>query len=115
MPLQEMNVGPQRDFSLRVPRPCRLVSSEQYWDLRGESGINWAGMKVVEPFSGIGSTEEAFQQVGHSTELLCEARTVATNAILENKGVRTRLITTQGFRDVLDMRRLRISACSCSR
>jgi N-methylhydantoinase A len=36
------------------------------------------------------------------------ATTVATNAILEGKGARTGLVTTRGFRDVLEMRRLRI-------
>ena len=36
------------------------------------------------------------------------ATTVATNAILEFKGARTGLLTTDGFRDVLEMRRLRI-------
>ena len=35
------------------------------------------------------------------------ATTVATNAILENRGARTGLITTKGFRDVLEMGRLR--------
>ena len=34
--------------------------------------------------------------------------TVATNAILENKGAKTALITTRGFRDVLEFRRLRV-------
>ena len=34
--------------------------------------------------------------------------TVATNTILESRGARTGLITTKGFRDVLEMRRLRI-------
>lgn len=34
--------------------------------------------------------------------------TVATNAILERKGARTGLITTAGFRDVLELRRLRM-------
>lgn len=34
--------------------------------------------------------------------------TVATNAILENKGARTALITTKGFRDVLELRRIRM-------
>src|SRR5437016_1059807 len=33
--------------------------------------------------------------------------TVATNAILEGKGARTGLITTRGFRDVLEIRRMR--------
>lgn len=36
------------------------------------------------------------------------ATTVATNAILERKGARTGLITTEGFRDVLELRRIRI-------
>ncbi len=34
--------------------------------------------------------------------------TVATNAILEGRGAVTALITTQGFRDVLELRRLRV-------
>ncbi len=34
--------------------------------------------------------------------------TVATNAILEGKGARTALVTTEGFRDVLEMRRIRV-------
>ena len=36
------------------------------------------------------------------------ACTVATNAILEGKGARTALITTRGFRDVLELRRVRV-------
>ncbi len=39
---------------------------------------------------------------------IVHATTVATNAILEGKGAATGLITTEGFRDVLEMRRLRI-------
>jgi len=34
--------------------------------------------------------------------------TVATNAILEKRGARTALLTTRGFRDVLEFRRIRI-------
>lgn len=36
------------------------------------------------------------------------ATTVASNTVLQAKGARTALITTKGFRDVLEMRRLRI-------
>ncbi len=43
---------------------------------------------------------ESVSEIVHGT-------TVATNAILENKGVVTALITTRGFRDVLELRRLR--------
>src|ERR1700758_2966981 len=41
------------------------------------------------------------------TEVL-HASTVATNAILEGKGARTALVTTEGFRDVLELRRIRV-------
>ena len=44
---------------------------------------------------------EAIEEIVHAT-------TVATNAILERKGARTALITTEGFRDVLELRRIRI-------
>ena len=39
---------------------------------------------------------------------IVHATTVATNTILEFKGARTGLLTTAGFRDVLEMRRLRV-------
>jgi N-methylhydantoinase A len=43
----------------------------------------------------------AIAQIMHGT-------TVATNALLEGKGARVALVTTQGFRDVLEIRRLRM-------
>ena len=39
---------------------------------------------------------------------IVHATTVATNTVLEMRGARTALVTTAGFRDVLEMRRLRI-------
>ena len=39
---------------------------------------------------------------------LLHASTIATNAILESKGAKTGLIPTEGFRDVLELRRLRV-------
>ena len=44
---------------------------------------------------------DAVSQLMHGT-------TVATNAILEGKGARVALVTTEGFRDVLEIRRLRM-------
>src|SRR6478735_12164602 len=43
----------------------------------------------------------AIAQIMHGT-------TVATNALLEGKGARVALLTTKGFRDVLEIRRLRM-------
>ncbi|MGE0502282.1 MAG: hydantoinase/oxoprolinase family protein [Rhizobiaceae bacterium] len=45
--------------------------------------------------------------VGEVSEIL-HATTVATNAILERRGAKTALVTTEGFRDVLELRRIRI-------
>jgi len=50
---------------------------------------------------GIGARPQDFAEVSH-------ASTVATNAILEGRGARTALVTTAGFRDVLELRRIRV-------
>ena len=42
---------------------------------------------------------------GRGIGFLSHATTVVTNAILESKGARTALVTTRGFRDVLEIRR----------
>lgn len=43
-----------------------------------------------------------------SPDEVLHASTVATNAILEGKGALTALVTTAGFRDVLELRRIRV-------
>src|SRR5262249_4252337 len=56
---------------------------------------------LAELFSGTGLTGAAIEEVRHGT-------TVASNAILEHKGARVGLITSQGFRDILEIRTLRM-------
>jgi N-methylhydantoinase A len=46
-------------------------------------------------------SQDAIEEIRHGT-------TVASNAILEHKGAKTGLITTKGFRDVLEIRTLRM-------
>lgn len=60
-------------------------------------------LAVVEAVSGLagGDDPAVVTEVVHGT-------TVATNAVLQRLGAETALITTQGFRDVLELRRLRI-------
>jgi len=43
-----------------------------------------------------------------SVTRILHGTTVATNALLEGKGARVALLTTRGFRDVLEIRRLRM-------
>jgi N-methylhydantoinase A len=55
-----------------------------------------AGMRAITTRDGVAPAELAF--VAHGT-------TVATNALLEKKGARTAVITTRGFRDLLEIAR----------
>jgi len=45
---------------------------------------------------------------GAAVDGVAHGTTVATNAVLEQRGALTALVTTEGFRDVLELRRLRI-------
>src|SRR5437870_12083091 len=54
-----------------------------------------------EVFGETGLGGGAIEEIRHGT-------TVASNAILEHKGARVGLITTKGFRDVLEIRTLRM-------
>ena len=56
---------------------------------------------VAELLETVGIAASALQVVVHST-------TLATNAIIERKGAKIALLTTEGFRDVLEMRREQI-------
>ena len=56
---------------------------------------------IVGLLGDLGSPLSALEEVLHGC-------TVATNAILEHKGARTALLTTKGFRDVLELRRIRV-------
>jgi N-methylhydantoinase A len=56
---------------------------------------------LSEVFAETGLAGDAIEEIRHGT-------TVASNAILEHKGARVGLITTKGFRDVLEIRTLRM-------
>jgi len=56
---------------------------------------------LTEVFAEQGLASGAIEEIRHGT-------TVASNAILEHKGARVGLITTKGFRDVLEIRTLRM-------
>src|SRR3954467_15695169 len=63
------------------------------------------------PHAIVGGVSEVFGETGLSGAAIDEIRhgtTVASNAILEHKGARVGLITTKGFRDVLEIRTLRM-------
>jgi N-methylhydantoinase A len=59
---------------------------------------------IVEGLSELLAT---FDVPASAVAEIVHGTTVATNAILESKGAKTALLTTRGFRDVLELRRLR--------
>ena len=58
---------------------------------------------VVEAVAGLVASADG----GRVVEIV-HGTTVATNAVLERRGAETALVTTKGFRDVLELRRLRL-------
>ena len=62
-----------------------------------------------DPAVGILEGLRAFERVDpeHVTQTgrICHATTLIANAVIERKGARTALLTTRGFRDVLELRR----------
>ena len=57
---------------------------------------------VVDLLAAVGVGGDRVVEVLHGT-------TVATNAILERRGAKTGLLTTDGFRDVLEIGRMRLA------
>ena len=71
----------------------KLLSTPDDYSLAIENGI-----RALLAETGVGARE--IREVVHGT-------TVATNAIIERKGARVALVTTAGFRDVLEIARFR--------
>lgn len=69
------------------------------------SSVGDYGRAIVEGLAAL-FTEAGFAAA--EVEEVLHATTIASNAILEQKGARTGLITTRGFRDVLEIRTLRM-------
>jgi N-methylhydantoinase A len=61
--------------------------------------------RISEQFSVISSQSSAHRQMNIEHWGIIHGSTVATNALLERKGALTALITTNGFQDVLQIRR----------
>ena len=89
--------GTFTDIALRLP-DGRLMTRKVPSTPHDYAEAVVAGICAVLDEAGI--PRDGVDEVLHAT-------TVATNAILEKKGARTALITTGGFRDVLEMRRIR--------
>ena len=72
-------------------------------DADGSVNISKVPSTPADPSRG---PVDALHAAGHpETELIVHGTTIATNAVIERKGARVALLTTQGFRDVLELGR----------
>src|SRR5262245_12538816 len=78
-----------------VARTCKVLSTTADYARAIVDGVRQLTTEAGIPARDIG-------EIIHGT-------TVATNAILERRGARTGLLTTEGFRDLLEIGRLRLS------
>ena len=82
-----------------------LAPDGSYWTKKVSSTPEDYAAGIIDGVSQVlddrGLDGSAISEIIHGT-------TVASNTILEGKGARTALITTSGFRDVLELRRLRV-------
>ena len=76
-----------------------------YWTKKVSSTPDDYARGIIE---GVVQLLEERQLSGSAIQGIIHGTTVASNAVIENKGAKTALITTRGFRDVLELRRLRV-------
>ena len=78
-------------------------------DVSGKVTVNKALTTPQDPSEAImNGTKALLDGEGLSTsqvDIIVQGTTLATNALIERKGAKTGLITTEGFRDVLELRR----------
>ena len=60
--------------------------------------------------AGLGEAVDAFGVTPHNVRFVSHGSTIGTNTVIERRGARTALITTKGFRDVLELGRVARSA-----
>ncbi|HLH92238.1 MAG TPA: hydantoinase/oxoprolinase family protein [Xanthobacteraceae bacterium] len=78
-------------------------------EMSGRIGVAKVPTTPADPADGVlRALDVAMRRYGVAADavgLLSHATTIVTNAILEEKGARAALVTTRGFRDVLELRR----------
>jgi N-methylhydantoinase A len=70
--------------------------------------LSTSGNYAEAIFAGIAEVLQEAGIPGGNLKELIHGTTVATNAIIERRGARTGLVTTEGFRDLLEIGRLRL-------
>ncbi|PKW16126.1 hydantoinase/oxoprolinase family protein [Saccharopolyspora spinosa] len=78
-----------------------VLHDSESGELRIAKVFSTAGQQAEGLLTGLGQLGTPIEQL----DVIVHGTTVATNAVLERKGDRCALVTTRGFRDVLELRR----------
>jgi len=81
-----------------------IVGGEDVYTAKVLSTPDDYGRAILQ---GVGAIVDRLGTAGDAVEEVVHATTIVTNAVLEKRGVETGLLTTEGFRDVLELRRIR--------
>ena len=82
-----------------------VVLDEQTGDIFVEKGLTTPADPSVGLLDGLRTLEGATPGYAGRTRRFAHATTLVANTVIERKGARTALLTTRGFRDVLELRR----------
>jgi N-methylhydantoinase A len=85
-----------------------LVLLTQDGHITSRKVLSTSGNYAEAIFAGIRDVLEEAGIAGDSVKEVIHGTTIATNAIIERRGPRTGLVTTEGFRDLLEIGRLRL-------
>src|SRR5215468_6691458 len=70
-----------------------------------EKGLTTPADPSIEIMAGLGELDGIARGYAAQARFVAHATTLIANAVIERKGARTALLTTRGFRDVLELRR----------
>lgn len=75
-------------------------------DVTGQIYTTKSSSTPGDPIAGVMAVIDKLHMPKEGIDILVHGTTVGTNALLERKGARTALLTTQGFRDVIFIQRM---------
>ena len=82
-----------------------VLLNESTGEIFVEKGLTTPADPSVEIMAGLAALDRIAQGYAAETRFIAHATTLVANAVIERKGARTALLTTRGFRDILELRR----------
>jgi N-methylhydantoinase A len=82
-----------------------VLFNESTGEVFVEKGLTTPSDPSIEIMAGLAALDRIARGYAGDTRFIAHATTLIANAVIERKGARTALLTTRGFRDVLELRR----------